>query len=141
MKKVYFLLGCVLAVAVLLTACGKKAPPLQLPEAKAVTSIAVTAGGTTEIHLEEEWIEQMMEDFINAEPTGRESVQDTPLAEDWLKIEIQPETGGVMTLFAYQKTGQEYLEQPYQGIYRLEKEPWQRLHPEQTEVESESNGK
>lgn len=138
-KKGYFLFGC--ALAGLLTACGKKAPPLQLPEAKAVTSIAVTADGVTEIHSEEGWIAQTIDDFSSAKPTGRESVQDTPLAEDWLKIEIQPETGGVMTLFAYQKTGQCYLEQPYQGIYRLEEEPWQRLHPEQTEVESESNGK
>lgn len=76
------------------------------------------AGDQTVQHTDEAWISEMVTALSGAEPTGRESVQDIPQAEDLVRLDLQLGSGA-STLFAYQEDGHFYVEQPYQGIYQI----------------------
>lgn len=116
MKK-YSLLTAALVLLVMLTACGKAAP-MTLPETGEIVSVDVTAGDQTVQHTDEAWISEMVTALSGAEPTGRESVQDVPQAEDLVRLDLRLGSGA-STLFAYQEDEHFYVEQPYQGIYQI----------------------
>ena len=111
------LLTAALVLLVMLTACGK-AEPMTLPETGEIVSVDVTAGDQTVQHTDEAWISEMVTALSGAEPTGRESVQDIPQAEELVRLDLQLGSGA-STLFAYQEDGHFYVEQPYQGIYQI----------------------
>ena len=125
MKKyisLFLYLICILA----LTACGKKADPIMLPKAGNILSVDVTVEGKTEQHLDEIWISNMISNISNSKSTSKESVQDVPQVENYIKIDIQFETG-TSTLFAYKDKGKYYIEQPYQGIYETDSNLYKQL--------------
>ena len=96
MKKFLSLFLCLTCVLTLV-ACGKNAVPITLPQTDEIT-----------------------------EPTKKESVQDCPQVESYIKIDFQFETG-TSTIFAYEDSGKYYIEQPYQGIYKIDSQLFERL--------------
>ena len=125
MKKflsLFLYLTCILT----LTACGKKAAPITLPQADKITSIDVTIEENTVSHSDKTWISEIIADISSSEPTKKESVQDVPQAESYIKIDFRLEKGTI-TIFAYEDRGKYYLEQPYQGIYKTDRKLYERL--------------
>ena len=125
MKKyisIFLCLACVLP----LVACGKKADPITLPQTDEITSIDITVGGNTVSHSDKTWISKIIANISSSEPTKKESVQDVPQAESYIKIDFQFETG-TSTLFAYEDSGKYYVEQPYQGIYKIDSQLYSQL--------------
>ena len=125
MKKyisIFLCLACVLT----LVACGKKADPIKLPKTDQITSIDITVGGNTVSHSDKTWISEIIADISSSEPTKKESVQDVPQAESYIKIDFQFETG-TSTLFAYEDNGKYYVEQPYLGIYKIDNQLYSQL--------------
>ena len=118
MKKYVSIFLC-LACALTLVACGKKADPITLPQTDEITSIDITVGENTVSHADKTWISEIIANISSSEPTKKESVQDVPQAESYIKIDFQFETG-TSTLFAYEDSGKYYVEQPYQGIYKID---------------------
>ena len=110
-------LATALTLLLILTACGRT-ETMTLPETGKIASVDVTAGDQTVRHTDEAWISEMVTTFSGAEPTGRESVQDVPQAEEFIRLDLQLGSGA-STLFAYQEGGSFYVEQPYQGIWRI----------------------
>ena len=116
MKKflsLFLFLTCILTLA----ACGKKAAPITLPQADKITSIDIT-------------IAEIIADISSSEPTKKESVQDVPQAESYIRIDFRHETGTeteTITIFAYEDRGKYYLEQPYRGIYKIDRKLFERL--------------
>ena len=125
MKK-YILLFLCLACILVFTACGKEAAPITLPKAADITSITVTVGENTVNHTDETWISEMISNLSSSAPTSKESVQDVPQVESYVKIDIQFETG-TSTLFAYEDSGKYYVEQPYQGIYEIDSQLYKKF--------------
>ncbi|WP_270270339.1 DUF5301 domain-containing protein [Enterocloster clostridioformis] len=125
MKKYISLFLC-LACMLTLVACGKKAVPITLPQTDDITSIDITVGENTVNHADKTWISEIISDISSSEPTNKESVQDVPQAESYIKIDFQFETG-TSTLFAYEDSGKYYIEQPYQGIYKIDSQLYRRL--------------
>ena len=126
MKKflsLFLCLTCVLA----LVACGKKAAPITLPQIDEITSIDITVGENTVSHSDKTWISEIIADISSSEPTKKESVQDVPQAESYIKIDFRFEAG-TNTIFAYEDRGKYYLEQPYQGIYKTDRKLFERLN-------------
>lgn len=111
----FLCLTCILTLA----ACGRKAAPITLPQADKITSIDVTIAENT-------WISEVIADISSSEPTKKESVQDFPQAESYIKIDFRLEKGTI-TIFAYEDRGKYYLEQPYQGIYKIDRKLFERL--------------
>lgn len=125
MKKyvsIFLCLACVLT----LVACGKKADPIMLPQTDEITSIDITVGENTVSHSDKTWISEIIANISSSEPTKKESVQDVPQAESYIKIDFQFETG-TSTLFAYEDSGKYYVEQPYQGIYKIDSKLYSQL--------------
>ena len=125
MKKyvsIFLCLACVLN----LVACGKKADPITLPKTDQITFIDITVGGNTVSHSDKTWISEIIANISSSEPTKKESVQDVPQAESYIKIDFQFETG-TSTLFAYEDSGKYYVEQPYQGIYKIDNQLYSQL--------------
>lgn len=125
MKKLLSLFLCLTCILTLV-ACGKKAAPITLPQADKITSIDITIGENTVSHSDKTWISEIIADISSSEPTKKESVQDVPQAESYIKIDFRHETGTI-TIFAYEDRGKYYLEQPYQGIYKIERKLFERL--------------
>ena len=125
MKKyvsIFLCLACVLT----LVACGKKADPITLPQTDEITSIDITVGENTVSHSDKTWISEIIADISSSEPTKKESVQDYPQVESYIKIDFQFETG-TSTIFAYEDSGKYYVEQPYQGIYKTDRKRFEKL--------------
>ncbi|MDR3768409.1 MAG: DUF5301 domain-containing protein [Faecalibacterium sp.] len=130
MKKflsLFLFLTCILTLA----ACGKKAAPITLPQADKITSIDITIAENTVSHSDKTWISEIIADISSSEPTKKESVQDVPQAESYIRIDFRHETGTeteTITIFAYEDRGKYYLEQPYQGIYKTDRKLFERLN-------------
>jgi len=107
-----------LVSAVSLSACGAKASPLILPEAKDVVSIDISTKSITESHTNRVWMEEVISGLATSKPTCKQCVQDTPLVDSYYRIDIHAK-GETITLFAYEDKGKYYVEKPYEGIYRI----------------------
>lgn len=105
-----------------LASCGK-ADPIVLPDRDDIANISVVIDGETIYHEDSAWIDSVMFGIADAEPTSKESVQDVPQVDDYIKLDIQL-YGGVSTVFAYEEDGKYYIEQPYQGIYELDSDTY-----------------
>ena len=125
MKKYISLFLCLTCILTLV-ACGKKAAPIQLPQTSDITSVDVTVGENTTNHSDTAWISEIISDISSSEPTSKQSVQDFPQTESYIKIDFQFETG-TSTIFAYEENGKHYIEQPYQGIYKIDSQLYERL--------------
>ena len=125
MKKFLSLFLC-LTCLLTLVACGKKVAPITLPQTDEITSIDITFGENTVSHSDKTWISEIIADISSSEPTKKESVQDCPQVESYIKIDFQFETG-TSTIFAYEDSGKYYIEQPYQGIYKIDSQLFERL--------------
>lgn len=126
MKKFLSLFLCLTCVLTLV-ACGKKAVPITLPQTDEIISIDITVGENTVSHSDKTWISEIIADISSSEPTKKESVQDFPQAKSYIRIDFRHETGTI-TIFAYEDRGKYYLEQPYQGIYKIERKLFERLN-------------
>ena len=125
MKKIlswFLYITCILT----LVACGQRAAPITLPQADEITSIDITIEENTVSHSDKTWISEVIADISSSEPTKKESVQDFPQVESYIKIDFRLETG-TSTIFAYEDRGKYYLEQPYQGIYKIDRKLFERL--------------
>ena len=118
----FLFLNCILTLA----ACGKKADPITLPEASEITSIEVTVGENIINHEERTWISEVISNISGAKPSSKESIQDVPVVENYIKIDFRFETG-TSTVFAYENQGKYYVEQPYQGIYEIDRQLYEAL--------------
>ena len=129
MKKIlswFLYITCILT----LVACGKRAAPITLPQADEITSIDITIEENTVSHSDKTWISEVIAGISSSEPTKKESVQDFPQVESYIKIDFRHETGTeteIITIFAYEDRGKYYLEQPYRGIYKIDRKLFERL--------------
>lgn len=125
MKKYLYISFC-LAYILILAACGNKTAPIVLPQTDSIKSVDVTVGENTVNYADETWISEIISNISSSEPTRKESVQDVPQVENYIKIDIQL-TAKVSTFFAYEDGGKYYIEQPYQGIYEINKQLYEQL--------------
>lgn len=94
---------------------------LKLPEISDVSSIFVTLNDN-EVKLDkEEDITSIITTLMsNGRTTKIESIQDFPVnVSNVITIKIYHKSSGSSTLFVYERKGNYYLEQPYNGIYEI----------------------
>lgn len=94
---------------------------LKLPEINDVSSIFVTLNDN-EVKLDkEEDITSIITTLMsNGRTTKIESIQDFPVnVSNVITIKIYHKSSGSSTLFVYERKGNYYLEQPYNGIYEI----------------------
>lgn len=113
----YFLV-IILCLCFGVTACGK-ADPITVPATEDILSITVTSGEESRTYYDTDWITQVITDINNSKPTNKQSVQDVPQNDNYIKLDIKLNEG-TATLFVYKDGESYYIEQPYQGIYEID---------------------
>lgn len=119
MKKIVSLFIISIMICSIVGCSQKKTDSISLPQEKNIQSIGVTVGNETENFSDREWIRQCILDITNAQATTKESVQDVPQVDEYIKIDINADDA-VSTLFVYIEKENYYIEQPYQGIYKTD---------------------
>ena len=126
MKKKLCSIVCLCSlVSIMLCACGKEEQgnPIILPAREDIVSIGVSDGDkyamspNTEAEAAE-FIDEFLFMLMDMETTSRQSVNDVPVNKDLITININCDGVAGTTLFYYVDKGIEYVEQPYQGIYK-----------------------
>ena len=126
MKKKLCSIVCLCSlVSIMLCACGKEEQgnPIRLPAREDVVSIGVSDGDkyamspNTEVEATE-LIDEFLSMLMDMEITSQQSVNDVPVNKDFITININCDGVAGTTLFYYVDKGTEYVEQPYQGIYK-----------------------
>lgn len=125
MKKFFSVIICVVCILTLF-ACSKKANPIVLPQSSDVVSVDVTVGENTVNCSDKTWIDEVISSLSDSKPTNRESVQDSPHVNDYMRIEINSQTEKT-TFFVYKDKGKFYVEQPYNGICIIDEETYNQL--------------
>lgn len=125
MKKYISLFLCFICILALV-ACEKKTDPITLPQIDDITSVDITVGKNKVNHTDKAWISEIISDISSSEPTSKESIQDTPQVENYIKIDFQFKTG-TSILYVYEDSSKYYIEQPYQGIYKTDSQLFKRL--------------
>lgn len=118
MKKCFSVIICVACILTLF-ACGKKANPIVLPQSSDVVSVDVIDGENTVNCSDKTWIDEVISGLSDSKPTNRESVQDFPQVDNYIKVELNSQTEKT-TVFVYKDKGKFYVEQPYNGIYIID---------------------
>lgn len=125
MKKFFSLSLCFICV-LLLGACEKKTSAIILPPTDKIISINITVGENTINHSDKAWISAIITDISASVLTNKESFQDVPRAERYIKIDFKLDTE-ISTFFAYEDGDKYYIEKPYQGIYKIDRQLFESL--------------
>lgn len=112
-------------VSIMLCACGRKEQgnPIRLPAREDIVSIGISDGDkyamspNTEGEATE-FIDEFLSMLMDMETTSQQSINDAPVNKDSITININCDGAAGTTLFYYVDKGIEYVEQPYQGIYK-----------------------
>lgn len=118
MKKCFSVIICVACILTLF-ACSKKANPIVLPQSSDVVSVDVIDGENTVNCSDKTWIDEVISGLSDSKPTNRDSVQDFPQVDNYIKVELNSQTEKT-TVFVYKDKGKFYVEQPYNGIYIID---------------------
>lgn len=112
-------------VSIMLCACGRKEQgnPIRLPAREDIVSIGVSDGDKYAISPNTEgeateFIDEFLSMLMDMETTSQQSINDAPVNKDSITININCDGAAGTTLFYYVDKGIEYVEQPYQGIYK-----------------------
>lgn len=125
MKKCFSVIICVACILTLF-ACSKNANPIALPQSSDVVSVDVTVGENTVNCSDKAWIDEVINGMIDSKPTNKQSVQDFPQVDNYIKVELNSQTEKT-TVFVYKDKGKFYIEQPYVGIYIIDEETYNQL--------------
>lgn len=110
-------ISIVLLILCLISACGEKGDPIALPDPADISSIEIHDGSASAVAIDPDFIEEFVQLLASAEVTNQQSVQDAPSADDYISILFHCEDRSSEVYF-YQKKETDYVEQPYQGIYK-----------------------
>lgn len=121
-KRLCNIIGLCIFISTVLCACGKKGNPIILPDREDIISIGVSDGEKYAMspNTEEEadaFISEFLSILMDMEVTNKESITDAPVNVEYIEISLNCDDKNT-TLFYYKDKGTEYVEQPYQGIYK-----------------------
>lgn len=125
MKKWFSVIICV-ACILSLFACSKNANPIVLPQSSDVVSVDVIDGENTVNCSDKIWIDEVISGMTDSKPTNKQSVQDFPQVDNYIKVELNSQTEKT-TVFVYKDKGKFYIEQPYSGICIIDEETYNQL--------------
>ena len=113
-------LGIILLVGIIVGIflnSNKRNYELNLPQQEKLSSIVIKSNTNSE---EIKDIIYVLSESGNGRTTKEESIQDYPVNSDNIvQVNFVFNESGESTLFVYMKNGNYYLEQPYNGIYRI----------------------
>lgn len=114
--------------AVVFVGINGRSYELHLPAKEKLAGISVEKGSKQAEITEDKKIEDLLYALSGGggdRKTKKESVSDEPVnVQESLKVDFHFAESGTSTLFVYQKGGGYYVEQPYNGIYKISGEEY-----------------
>lgn len=104
----------------LLTGCRPLAAAIVLPSPEEIVRVAVTDGEGEVFYGDSAYASILIGAMEGARPTRQASIHDAPAVPGAIRVEFAFKNGGSSRVFVYTEHGQTWLEQPYQGIYRVD---------------------
>lgn len=128
-KTIFWVLLCcqIFSVAGLFFSCRFGGPPMSLPSAGDLKSVAFEQEGNSGNYWDPEWIASFLSGLRQGKNTGKKSVSDSPSGVSSVKVTLHFSGGGSSVLFVYEKNGRFFAEQPYAGIWEISKETYGKL--------------
>lgn len=127
--------GLISSILVLMLICiyflkGRDVYELNLPEYEEVEKIVFEKNGEIDTLNSNNYIEVVMNILDNMKKTTyKESVQDYPVnIDNLIKIDIYLKNDSISTIFMYEENNKYYIEQPYNGIYKLKKDEFENIN-------------
>lgn len=125
-KKIVFVVLTIIIVILIIMASiynfsSKTSYELNMPELQNIVNISLVQNSVSkELNTTEE-IEDILEILsANRRVTKVESIQDSPVnVNNEIKIDLNLNDGTILTIFVYKKNNNCYIEQPYNGIYKI----------------------
>ncbi len=97
---------------------------IKLPNPEKIVEIKMIDVSKNEIKYEDpEEITRIVEDFSTKIKTEKTSISGTPHIDDWVKITFVQQSKEESIAYIYEDEGVYYIEQPYVGVWILEKNP------------------
>ena len=132
-KKMLIILLVLIFIYIVLIICtyflkNLKTYELNLPRQEMVKSIAIESNEKKEIIANNEEIQNII--YIlngknNTRTTQKPSINDSPVnADNIIKVEFEINESTTSTIFVYMKDNGYYIEKPYNGIYKIDKEEY-----------------
>ena len=121
----YTALACttVLIITCLMYAMPSKADPIVIPNDEDIASIEVIYGDAKGKIAEQEQISVISGMLKEGQSTRIQSVNDTPPSEyNYFTVRLFDKNGDWDDVFVYSDGNSIYIEQPYQGVYKSDKE-------------------
>ena len=126
MKKTWVVIIALFAVAViggyaLFVNIFPLATPINCPDSESVTAITLFDKDGSSAEVETADFEEILKKITNARPTRAMSVNDYPTAKAYYTIKIDTESREYR-YFLYTEGSRVYIESPYEGIYKTDKQ-------------------
>lgn len=129
MKKAAPALIFIMILLFLAVSCSRAAKgDIVLPSAGEIRQVVIRNGDTVVSSGNGDEISKLLNKMGKAKDTGRESVQDRPAGDTAVEIEFILQNNASSIVFMYFNGGSLFLEQPYQGIYSIDKSLAQIVH-------------
>ncbi|GFI61347.1 hypothetical protein IMSAG049_00504 [Clostridiales bacterium] len=109
----------IMILAISLCGCGKKTDALKVPKSEDITSIEVKIDGEASTYDDEAFIDEFANILLDTEPTRKESVNDSPYAEDTISVSVLCDNSDDVGFFVYTSRNKTYIEIPYEGIWEV----------------------
>ena len=116
----------VLSIGSLYLFINKRTYELNLPKLENLESILIKQNLNEKIITDNEKMKEVLDILVKERRiTKEESIQDYPInINDEIKIDFNFIERGTSTIFLYTKNSKYYIEQPYNGIYQIDKEEY-----------------
>lgn len=106
----------------ILAGCRTWNGAITLPEAEEISAVRVERMDGKETRYEDgESVRRIVDALSSGTATDRRSVQDVPQAKRYGTVYLENH-GGTTVAFYYEEHGSWFVEQPYQGIYKVEED-------------------
>lgn len=119
------LLGCVLMYIFFMQRNGYT---LTFPKVDGLESISLEMGSVTKEITDEKTMKEFVLKLIgDGRSTKQESVNDSPGVKKYTKVELNFKEEGSSVVYFYEEKGEYYLEQPYNGVYKISQDEYKSL--------------
>ncbi|TCT15620.1 uncharacterized protein DUF5300 [Natranaerovirga pectinivora] len=99
------------------------AESIQYPSIETISAIEITNNNLEKKYTDNETIETISQYFLNAKATRTLSISDNPTKEEYYIVNIIAEDDSrLYKSYIYKENSKWYIEQPYWGVYRIDKD-------------------
>lgn len=116
-----FIFTVLIGVLVLYINIFPLANPIELPIANEVFAVEIEKENTVIRYTDDIEILEILKILSNVKPTRIVTAHERPIVREYLTVNFDTQEDRIYTLFIYNENSKWYIEQPYNGVYKIKK--------------------